>query len=271
MSDETPTSPSEPTEPSGPLATVCLLGLPVAVHRRATDHQDTLRRELALVEAGEPAAAGARLVELSEAYRARYGEFTRPQNTAIAEAAEDGTLDLAYEVPAEFADAAEQLGLLLNEIDELCAAGELVTLVTPPEALAYRRWFLGEFIHQIREGRDPVPWPGFEEAVRGPAGSPAAPGADPLADIEPLFVDGDLDLFGAPALRTAIVERLEGGDRWVVVDLSRCGFIDSVGLSLLLTTRERCKAAGGGLVVVGAADAALRLFDTVGVRQLLTR
>ena len=87
----------------------------------------------------------------------------------------------------------------------------------------------------------------------------------------PLFVDGDLDLFGAPTLRAAIAERLEAGATTIVVDLSACGFIDSVGLSLLLTTRERCRAAGGGLSVIGAGENALRLFETVGVRELLVQ
>lgn len=247
------------------VVSVQLLALPVDLHRRASDHQNTLRRELALVEAGEPAAAGARLIELSQTFRERYGAFTERQEATLAGAADEHVLNLTYDVPADAADAAEQLDLLLDEIDEVCRTGQLVTLVTPSNAVAYRKWFLGEFIHQIRDGRPPRPWPGV--AVDAPPEEPSAP----VGDVEPIAVDGDLDLFGAPALRTTIVERLEAGETWVVVDLSRCAFIDSVGLSLLLTTRERCRAAGGGLTVVGADDAALRLFDTVGVRELLTR
>ena len=86
---------------------------------------------------------------------------------------------------------------------------------------------------------------------------------------EPLYVGGDLDLFGAPALRSAIAERLEAGMTTIVLDLSDCGFIDSVGLSLLLTSRERCVSAGGSFTVIGAGEAAMRLFETVGVKDLL--
>ena len=86
---------------------------------------------------------------------------------------------------------------------------------------------------------------------------------------EPVYVDGDLDLFGAPAVRAAIAERLEAGITTIAIDLSDCGFIDSVGLSLLLTSRERCVAAGGSFQVIGAGESALRLFETVGVKDLL--
>lgn len=86
---------------------------------------------------------------------------------------------------------------------------------------------------------------------------------------DPIHVEGDLDLFGAPAVRTAIGERLGAGVPAIVLDLSDCSFIDSVGLSLLLTTRERCVSAGGSFSVIGAGEAALRLFETVGVKDLL--
>lgn len=231
---------------------VRLVSLPVGVHRRAAEHDDTLRRELALVRAGREADAGARLAALSQELEGRFRGFTTEQTAQLDAADGGGTIDLVYELPPDAADAAEQLGALLDEVDDLCRSGALVTRCTPPDLVAYRRWFLGEFVGQIRRGRPPRPWPGSVE--------PALP---------PLFVDGDLDLFGAPALRAAIAERLEAGVTTIVVDLSNCGFIDSVGLSLLLTTRERCRAAGGGLSVIGAGESALRLFETVGVKELL--
>jgi anti-sigma B factor antagonist len=249
------------------LVTVHLLGLPLALHRKTSDHLDTLRRELALIEVGREADASARLNALSEEVGSRFRGFTAAQEAALADAPAEGTIDLSYELPADAADASERLALLLDEVDDLCRAGELVTLCSPADVLAYRRWFLGEFIGQIREGRAPVPWE---------APAPASDHVDvaattgDLVEGEPIVVSGDLDLFGAPALRAAISERLEAGERAIKVDLSQCRFIDSVGLSLLLTTRERCRAVGGALKVIGADESALRLFETVGVRQLLT-
>jgi anti-sigma B factor antagonist len=252
------------------LATVHLLGIPVGAHRRASEHNDTLRRELALVGAGDEADAGARLNQLSDELQGRFGAFTTAQEQALADAADSDTLDLAFEVPVEAADGAERLGALLDEVDERCRSGELVTLVAPPEAVAYRRWFLSEFVAQIRHGAPPQAWPGHRSAEPEPAGAGATAATDqPAYPERPLFVDGDLDLFGAPSLRAAVVERLEAGASVIVVDLSACTFIDSVGLSLLLTTRERCRATGGALRVVGAQETTLRLFETAGVKDLL--
>ncbi len=46
----------------------------------------------------------------------------------------------------------------MDEADDYCRAGQhLLTLVTPPEALAFRRWYLGEFVRQIA-GEQPRPW-----------------------------------------------------------------------------------------------------------------
>jgi hypothetical protein len=38
-----------------------------------------------------------------------------------------------------------------------------LTLVTPPEAVAFRTWFLEEFVRQVA-GEDPLPWPAWRAA-----------------------------------------------------------------------------------------------------------
>ena len=256
------------------LVTVRLVGVPVEIHRRAGDHQDTLARELALVDVGAEADVSERLAALTDDLRQRFGAFTGEQREALLAADErgDATIDLAYELPAEAADASERLGALLDEVDELCRTGELVTLVTPPDLLAYRRWILGEFVEQIRSGREARPWDvSLVTDERTDAVDVTAAGAAPVDAGEPLRVAADLDLLGAPRLRSAIAARLEAGATSVVVDLTGVEFIDSVGLSLLLTTRERCRALGGSFEVVGAGENALRLFETAGVHSLLVR
>ena len=52
------------------------------------------------------------------------------------------------------------LGAIFDEADDYCRAGEhLLSLATPPEALAFRKWFINEFVAQIG-GSAPVPWGG---------------------------------------------------------------------------------------------------------------
>ena len=58
-----------------------------------------------------------------------------------------------------------------------------------------------------------------------------------------IAVHGELDLEGAPELRTVLVDAIEehpGQD--VVVDLEGVGFIDSAGISVLLGGLERAAA-----------------------------
>lgn len=261
-----------------PLVTVRLLGVPLDLRERSRVHVATLRRELALVEAGEEASAGSRLAELTDELQDRFGPFVAAP-TAEADAARAAgreTVDLVLEVPVEAADAAERTARLLDEVDELCQRGELVTLVTPPDLVAFRRWVAEEVVEQIRHARPPRPWSGGPGAA-GAAAQPRPVGSEeevptiagPSPDVDPIVVDGDLDLLGAPAVRDAIAARLERGEHHLVVDLSDCGFLDSVGLSLLLTTRERCIAEGGSVRLIGVSDDVRELLRTVGVLELL--
>jgi anti-sigma B factor antagonist len=261
----------------GALRPVHVVGLPLDVRRRASEHGETLRRELAFVEhASDPEAAPARLHQLSASLTARFGALTAAQDAEATAAQEAGqaTIDLVYHLPLEVADACDDLAVLLDELDDFCREGDLLTLVTPPEAVAFRRWFLDEVREQLREGRGPRPWaavwPATDAAEQGATAPPAtAAPAPPQPHEAPIVVTDDLDLALAPALREEIVRRTEAGATDVVVDLSRCGFLDSTGLSLLLTTHLRLSAAGGGLRIVGATAQVAGILEMSGVRDLL--
>jgi anti-sigma B factor antagonist len=72
-----------------------------------------------------------------------------------------------------------------------------------------------------------------------------------------LAVDGELDLATAPAFRQAATNAVADGARDLVVDLSACDHIDSIGVGLLLGVLKRSRTVGGSLVVV-CPDARLR-------------
>jgi hypothetical protein len=168
-------------EPAAALATIELLGLPVQVHARAAEHGQELQRELTLVHhqleqehdraaelldgafgtgAGSRASVPRRLVELTEALQGRYAGYTTEQEQLLDEALEAGlqSIDLVYRVPVDVGDASAALGAMLDEADAYCREGKhLLTLATPPEALAYRRWYLEQFIDQAA-GRPPRSW-----------------------------------------------------------------------------------------------------------------
>lgn len=155
---------------------VRLLDVSLADYRRSTEHHDELIREFALInearrkDATDHASAEvpARLLALVDDLTARFVAFSAGPTTALAEALERGedTIDLLYTVPAEVGPAAQQFNRLLDEADEYCRAGDLLTLATPPDAAAFRRWFLDQFVAQAA-GAPPTPWPGYDATERG--------------------------------------------------------------------------------------------------------
>jgi hypothetical protein len=138
---------------------VHLVGLPLDVMQRSAEHSDELLREFALIRGVSGDHVPARLLALIEELRGRFGAFAAGPRQAMQDAMERGeaTIDLRYEVPAEVGTAARRLSALLDEADEFCRAGDLLTLATSSEVLAFRRWFLDQFQLQI-EGRPPQAW-----------------------------------------------------------------------------------------------------------------
>jgi anti-anti-sigma factor len=249
--------------------TVRIVGLPVEIHLQASEHHATLTRELALIGASDdPAAVPARVRDLADQMRAQYAGIGEEPQALMAAAAEAKvpTVDLVYELPADIVDGVKALDALLDELDAYCAAGQLLTLVTPPELANYRRWFLGEFIEQITTGRPPQPW---RELPAGEVNEPnEQPGGAAASGV--VRITGDLDFAGAALVRTELARRIDGGDATLEVDMAECGFIDSVGVSLLLTTRARCLERGGQLRITAVQRAVERTLVYAGVFDLLT-
>ena len=146
------------------MVTITIRGLPVPLHAASQAHGDELMREFRLLaeQMRQEGTHGLprRLIELVNALEGQYSTFTEAQEDQIeaAIAAGDSTVDLVYELPASIGDGVRALGAVLDEVDELCRAGQhLLTLATPPDQVAYRRWFLDEFCRQI-DGEQPVAW-----------------------------------------------------------------------------------------------------------------
>jgi len=78
---------------------------------------------------------------------------------------------------------------------------------------------------------------------------------------------GELDLATAPQLEQTL-ELLEGMP--VIVDLRELGYLDSVGLQLLLRRDARAQERGQRLTVVpGAAPAVSRVFELTEAHRIL--
>jgi anti-sigma B factor antagonist len=79
-------------------------------------------------------------------------------------------------------------------------------------------------------------------------------------------VGGEVDMYTAPQLRDYL-SQLDAGD--VVIDLSDVGFLDSLGVAVLVKANERTKRAGQTFTIVGASARIRKIFELTGLGELL--
>lgn len=82
-------------------------------------------------------------------------------------------------------------------------------------------------------------------------------------------VRGELDAHTAPELKEQVIDALEQGVRWVMVDLQQTEFLDSSGLGTLVGIGKRTARKSGDITVVCQQEHLLRVFDVSGTRELL--
>jgi hypothetical protein len=150
---------------------VRILGIPLPLIDRARQHQESLEREFRLIALSDPddtSHVTARLLALVAELEDRFGSFSRTQTAELdaALARGDATIDLEFLVPEAAQAASWRLSDLLDEADEYCRDGELLTLATPDDCVELRRWYLGEFVTQIA-GASPTAWDQRERSAEG--------------------------------------------------------------------------------------------------------
>ena len=69
-----------------------------------------------------------------------------------------------------------------------------------------------------------------------------------------------LDTHIAPTLKSELVLISGNGEKNIVLDLSKCRYCDSSGLSAILVANRLCKNANGTFVLTGLNDAVERLI-----------
>ena len=73
---------------------------------------------------------------------------------------------------------------------------------------------------------------------------------EPVDDVTHVVAPrGELDMAVAGELKARLVELIDSGKRFVVVDLEHVGFLDSTALAVLLSTQRRAQGAGGRLTL----------------------
>lgn len=85
--------------------------------------------------------------------------------------------------------------------------------------------------------------------------------------VRTISVQGELDLSTAPDLEGPLEKVLESGEGSLLIDLSRCEFIDSTGIALIVRAWQRLDGDGSGrnLVLCSQNDQVRRVLEITGL------
>jgi anti-sigma B factor antagonist len=83
-------------------------------------------------------------------------------------------------------------------------------------------------------------------------------------------VNGEVDVYSAPALKDKITELIGSAEHTLIVDLGSVAFLDSTGLGALVEARAACADAGGSLTLVCSQERILKLFTITGLDGVFT-
>jgi anti-sigma B factor antagonist len=92
---------------------------------------------------------------------------------------------------------------------------------------------------------------------------------DRHGELSVATIHGDVDANSAPQLRTYLDAEIVAGCRFMVVDLTGVGFLDSSGLGVLIGKVKRVRNVGGWLRVVCSEDRVLRVFSITGLDKVI--
>jgi anti-sigma B factor antagonist len=253
------------------LVEVRLLGLPVEKWARWSSHHETIRRELDIVTTVRRDDLPIERIGIYlDVLGRRVGNLYEPMIEDLRTALHRGLthLDLVLSLPEGFGVEAGQLNLLLEEINDFCREEDsLITVATPGDLVSFRRWLLGELAAQI-DGAQPKTWDEHTGSTLTGAGAEAHVESNGSGATSKLEFSGELDLASAAGLQAAIQDAMKSGADSLTLDMRGVTFIDSVGLSLIVTARNRLDEDGGQLRVV-LPERLRPLFDLSGLLEVL--
>jgi anti-sigma B factor antagonist len=83
-------------------------------------------------------------------------------------------------------------------------------------------------------------------------------------------VAGDVDLATAPELRTRLDRLLTDGARRVIVNLQGVAFMDSSGLSAIVSGMKGIRETGGQMAIACANESILKIFAITGLDRVVS-
>jgi anti-sigma B factor antagonist len=83
-----------------------------------------------------------------------------------------------------------------------------------------------------------------------------------------VVVEGEIDLSTAPTLRLTLGAEADAGVNRIAVDLRSVGFMDSMGLGVLIGARRRLTERDGDLALICVGGPVRRVLDVSGLADI---
>lgn len=85
-----------------------------------------------------------------------------------------------------------------------------------------------------------------------------------------LAPQGELDLYGVPNLREAIIDQVARGNHNLVIDMLAVDFMDDTGQSTLVDGLRRVRAKDGSLVLVCTDSRIIKRLQIAGLTKVFS-
>jgi anti-anti-sigma factor len=102
-----------------------------------------------------------------------------------------------------------------------------------------------------------------------PGGAPASDPDEPTA-VWRVTLAGPIDLAAAPTVERTLLDAIDDGGRYLLVDVGDVEFMDSTGLRAILTARAEAEQRGGSLVLERCTPAVEQLLELSALLTGLT-
>ena len=89
-------------------------------------------------------------------------------------------------------------------------------------------------------------------------------------DRHVVAVRGEIDLFTAPDVKSALTAAIDAGHTRLVVDLGETTFLDSTALGVLIGALKRVRSRDGALALVNTDPNIAKTFEITGLDQIFT-
>ncbi len=152
------------------VGTVVIRGCPLGIFQAARRHSEALLRELTIIVdgGGDNTELPKRLLKIVEVVQRQAGGLNTGAEKLIEEAIARGDAEIDFDVlmPRSLGRGAPQFAALLDEIDDYCRKGDLLTLENRPEVRGFQRWYLDEMARQL-DGGPPTSWNAWRHSEAG--------------------------------------------------------------------------------------------------------